>query len=310
MLAAGFVLWARGVPLAVPPGPATGRLLHGARQAKHAAHVAAKRTRRGARAAKFDVATVLFRDVERLRPYRYRTGRYPGSFLEHTEAPEGPRQVPERVFVVWTGGNALTPNRERGLAALRSRLEVPLVLVTPHTLDEWLVADHPLHPAYEHLSLVHRSDYLRAYLLHHHGGGYVDVKEPRGSWRAAFARAAADPDRWLTSYRTTHANWIGKLPGRLGLDILVHHRLMVGKGSLIARSRTPLTAEWLAAMDRLLDATVERLEHHPGGVYGDDPLYPLSWTDLLGRVLDPLTLKYLAHVGHDDDLLLDFHGYR
>ena len=50
--------------------------------------------------------------------------------------------------------------------------------MTPANLQDWVVAGHPLHPAYNDLSLVHRSDYLRAYLLHHHGGGYCDLKRP------------------------------------------------------------------------------------------------------------------------------------
>lgn len=285
------------------------RPLDVARQAKHLGFVASKRGRRWARKSKFDLATVVFRDVGRLRPYAYRPRRYADTFLAEDVDPGGASDFPRRVFCVWAGDNPLTENRSRSLREIEQRIGLPVVLVTPATVDEWLVPGHPLHPAYEHLSLVHRSDYLRGYLMHHHGGAYVDIKRPLGSWAPSFEQMAQDSHTWVTSYWTSHANWIGKLPGTLGRDILVHYRLMFGKGGFMMRSHTPLTAAWLAQMDAILDARSDELTARPGGVFGADG-YPLSWTDLLGRVLDPLTLKFHAHVRRDDRMLLDFDHYR
>jgi hypothetical protein len=114
----------------------------------------------------------------------------------------------------------------------------------------------------------------------------------------------------VTSYPTTEANWVGKLRGRLGFDIVVRYGLMFGKCAFIMRSHTPLTAAWMAQMDAVLDAHEALLAQHPGGVFGDSSHYPLSWTDLLGRVLDPLTLKHHTHVRYDDRMLLRFEDYR
>ncbi|MCV7515063.1 hypothetical protein M3D16_001135 [Micrococcus luteus] len=33
--------------------------------------------------------------------------------------------------------------------------------------------------------------------------------------------------------------------------------------------------------------------------------YPASWTDLLGKVYQPLQLKYFHHIRVDDDLLVE-----
>lgn len=281
-----------------------------ARRAKHATFVTQKRGRRWARKAKFDLATVAFRDVERLRPYAYRPERYADTFLAKDVSPGGESEFPRRVFTLWTGDNPLTTNRTANLELIEQRIGLPLQLVTPANLGEWVVPGHPLHPAYEHLSLIHRSDYLRGYLMHHHGGAYVDVKQPLGSWSASYEQMAADPEAWVASYRTTEANWIGKLRGRLGRDVLVRHRLMFGKGAFLMRSHTSLTAEWLTEMDRLLDGALDPLvTASSGSIYGAEG-YPLSWTDLLGRVLDPLTLKHHEHVRYDDRLLLDFTNYR
>jgi hypothetical protein len=87
--------------------------------------------------------------------------------------------------------------------------------------------------------------------------------------------------------------------------------MMFGKSSFLMRSHTPLTAEWMDEMHRRMDAASPLLAAcSAAGIYGEGADYPFGWTDLLGRVLDPLTLKYHAHVRHDDRLLLDFTDYR
>ncbi len=284
--------------------------VHVLRQLKHQGFVFWKRFRFRYTRFRFAVITVVARIYSPLRPYRYRPERYRRSFLNR-KPPEihAESKLPRRVFVIWTGENPLTPNRERNLEQLRSRLGVPVELVTPQNLDEWLAPDHPLHDAYQHLSLVHRSDYLRAYLLHHHGGGYCDIKAPLVSWLSAFDRIEADPDAWLASYQELNASSAVRLAGRLGVDIAMHHRRLVGMGGMLARSHTPFTAEWLREVERRLDYFAPQVQEFPGGVRGDVVGYPVSWTDLLGKIYHPLQLKYLDHVRQDQDLLLDFTEY-
>ncbi|WP_297623880.1 hypothetical protein [Nocardioides sp.] len=269
-----------------------------------------KRARRAYRHGKFAVATAAFRDMERIHPYAYRPERYSDTFLATDVEVRGTSAFPRQVFALWTGSNPMSENRSRNLEAIKESIGLPLELVTPATLHRWLVPGHPLHPAYEQLSLIHRSDYLRGYLMHHHGGAYVDIKLPLASWEPAWRQMADDPAAWVTSYRADHADWIGKLPGRLGRDLLVRYRLMFGKGGFMMRSYTPITASWVEQMHRVLDSRLDALSEHPGGVFGDAGGYPLGWTDLLGRILDPLTLKYADHVRFDERLLLDFHDYR
>lgn len=59
---------------------------------------------------------------------------------------------------------------------LREWIGLPVELVTPKNLSDWVLPQHPLHRAYENLSLVCCSKYLRVSLTHHHGGGYCDLK--------------------------------------------------------------------------------------------------------------------------------------
>lgn len=281
-----------------------------ARRCKHAAFMVRKRSRKKYRDVKFEYATHVFKNVELVAPFRYRPNRYGGTFLARDVEPGAASAFPRGVFAVWTGSNDLTPARRRNLQHLEHGLGLPLVLITPDNLDEWVVEGHPLHPAYPHLALMHRADYLRAYLMHHHGGGYVDIKRPLHSWHDSYEEMSRDRDAWVTGYTTTHTSWIGKLRGRLGLDILVRYRLMFGKCGFLMRSHTPLTAEWLAEVERLLDRRLDELRAAPATWAYGGPGYPLSWHDVLTRVLDPLTLKHHQRVRLDDRLLLEFEDYR
>ena len=78
------------------------------------------------------------------------------------------------IYCFWTGTNEMNETRLNGLNKLRSVSGCNVVLITPDNLNDFLI--EPLHPAYKYLSLVHRSDYLRAYFMHYHGGGYSDIK--------------------------------------------------------------------------------------------------------------------------------------
>lgn len=288
----------------------TNHILQPLRTAKHRGFIAVKRTLWASRAVRFEALTLAARGIELWRPYRYDPARYRRSFLVRSApAADGESALPRRVFVLWTGTNELSANRQRNLDRLREKLGVPVEFVTPATLDRWVVEGHPLHPAYESLSLVHRSDYLRAYLLHHHGGGYADLKAPVSSWAGAFDSAAEDPKAWVTGFREISAASVVRMPGTLGADIALNHRRLVGTCAFFVRSHTPFTAEWLREVERRLDYYAPQAREHPGGVRGETVGYPVSWTDLLGKIFQPLQLKYLEHVRIDNRLLLDFEDY-
>lgn len=285
--------------------------LHLARQTKHAGFVASKRLGRAYTAARWQVITTAAGPYSKVRPYEFSRDRYRRSFLARVAPPiEQPSELPRRVFAVWTGENELTPTRARNLERLEASLGIEVELVTPSNLHKWVVPDYPLHPSYQHLSLVHRSDYLRAYLLHHHGGGYTDIKARTSSWVRAFDETELDRDVWVCGYRELTAQSPVRLSGALGRDIALHHERLVGNGAFIARSHTPLTAEWVREVDRRMDYYADQLAEFPGGDRGEVVGYPVSWTRLLAGVFQPLQLKYLEHVRIDDSLLLEFADYQ
>ena len=90
-----------------------------------------------------------------------------------------------RIFCLWTDKNIMSEDRYNALSSIKnSCLEV--IFVNRENLSSWVVENSPLHPAYNYLSSVHKADYLRCYLMHHHGGGYTDIKVIENSWLLPF----------------------------------------------------------------------------------------------------------------------------
>lgn len=116
-----------------------------------------------------------------LLPYTYNPERYPHSFLLRScpsEEVAPTAEVPRSIFVLWTGDNQLSQNRRRSLTGIQETIHTQVHFLTPNNLGDWVTSGHPLNPFYNRLSLTHRSDYLRAYLMHYYGGGYTDLKRP------------------------------------------------------------------------------------------------------------------------------------
>ena len=84
------------------------------------------------------------------------------------------------VYCFWTGTNPMSDNRKRCLQNLKNQIGVPVQLITPDNLGDYLLPAYPLHPSYQLLSETHRADYLRTYFMNFYGGGYTDIKEQTG----------------------------------------------------------------------------------------------------------------------------------
>ncbi|MFC7361106.1 hypothetical protein [Nocardioides astragali] len=239
----------------------------------------------------------------------YTVARPPRSELVH-DLPVEP--APRRIFCLWTGVNPMSPNRVRAMGEIRrlNEPEVEVVLVTPRTLADWVVPDHPLHPAYEDLALIHRSDYLRTYLMHHHGGGYSDVKAARASWAGPFKALEGDPEAWMLGYPEVSYRVVAPAPKRLHRQLQVHYARLLGNGAYIARPRTPLTRAWLSEAERRLDLWRDDIARAPGEVSSGPPGYPVPFYGLLGEIFHPLCLRFHEHLRQDPRLVPQLHDYK
>lgn len=252
--------------------------------------------------ARQHVADRVHRGMAAAIPYQFSYGRYPHTFLER-KAPAAISQTPVArvIYVLWTGGNAMSQNRVRNLARLRD-LDVPVDLVTERDLDRIVKDGAPIHPSYPDLSLIHRSDYLRAYLMHNHGGAYSDIKPPAPRWGHAFDRLEVSPDLDVIGPPELGAVAVAPLTGRLGRNLRRYHRLAISTNTYVCRPGSAFTAEWLREVERRLDYYACALSESPGNTLGNNPGYPVPWTALLGDVFHPLCLKHHERIGRDDSL--------
>lgn len=243
--------------------------------------------------------------ASRVSPADFWYGRYPNTFLERRPPRDlgGERLLPRRLWVCWTGPNRMSDARQRGLERIRQvNPDVRIDLVTADNVSDFVVSGHPLHPAYEYLSYTHRSDYLRAYLLHHHGGAYGDIKPMYDSWSRHFD-TLEQTDAWLMGPVVRSPYEVGANRGKLGGHLRRYHSRLITGGAIVARAHTPLTAEWMREVDRLMTYAAPALEEfpHDDQGHGLHPGYPLGWMELLGEILQPLLLKHHEYVVIDRD---------
>lgn len=284
---------------------------------KHQALVTRKTARRGALKLRDMAYTAYDRkvpysfDVDR---HRNEYGELPRMYFLHRDPPKLPlnyRQADPQLFCLWTGTQPLPKARKDGLQSLREKnTGIDVITVTPENIDRFIVPEHPIPREYYNLSLVHRSDYLRAYLMHHHGGAYSDIKRVNCGFQRALDALNSDPDAWLIGYRERGSDRVGGRDARLGPELRRRFRSLAGAGAFACRPRTPFTAEWLREIERRLAYYSEELAMNPGDTFGRNAGYPIQWIELGMDVMYPLELKYFEHVRFDDSILPELGGHR
>lgn len=216
-------------------------------------------------------------------------------------SPSGP--APEILWAVWAGTNPMTPHKVRLWEQLQEvNSDLDCILVTPDNLQEFVDGDAPIHPAYEYLSAVHKSDYLRAYLMHHHGGAYADIKPGiRGFKEALIDPLNADEELWamgpeaLPHHTSPAVGPLGEVQERF-----VTHQLF--PAAFACKPGSSFTAEWFAEVTRRMNYYADVLESHPAAdPFGSNDDYPVPWVALCGQVMCPLCLKYTDHVKTIED---------
>ena len=251
-------------------------------------------------------------------PYHYDATRYPDSFLDM--AAEFPctkdisKPVDRVIYIFWTGDNEITPNRMAGIRSMEEKCGVPVILITPDNLQEYILKDDPIPEAYQHLSLNHRSDYLRSYFMYHHGGGYADIKTYYHSWVRAFDKLDASLNAYAIGYPEIGFEGAANhgLPeGNLKKDLHYHWRYLIGNGAFICRPHTRMAAEWHTAVKNRLIAYSDQLCAHPAqDFFGKNADYPIPWGGMQGEIFHPFCLKYHEKLLKDKALMPSFENYR
>jgi len=243
--------------------------------------------------------------------YSYNEDKYPDTFLSNspkiTETNLLP--FPHVIYVFWTGNNAMSENRLAGVNSLIEKSGVEVKVITTQNLDSFILTDYPLHPAYEYLSLVHKSDYLRCYFMHHYGGGYADIKKCTKSWISAFEQLQ-NSDKWLLGYREIKSRALAKVDGQIGADMKRHFLFVIGNCAYIYRPYSPFTQDWYQELHKRMDNYEQALVQNPGNVMGNNEGYPIPWTNILGDIFHPLCLKYMDKLYFSNIIKPIFTNYR
>ena len=195
------------------------------------------------------------------------------------------------VYVLWTGNNDMSLNRQKCYDSIVKNIGVKVMLITPKNINTFILKDHPFHPAYKYLSHVHKSDYLRTYLMHHYGGGYSDIKQTDTNWNDYFDNLN-NSDNWCNGYTEISGG-----SASLDKDIQQHYSKYIGNCSYIFKPYTPLTYSWYNKLHIKLDKSLEKLKKQ--GINNNSREDILPWAFLLGEHFHDCIKPYTDKVLHD-----------
>lgn len=208
-----------------------------------------------------------------------------------------------KIYCIWSGNNIMSNNRKKGLLSLIYNSGCHIDLITPDTIKTIEKSQYPIHPAYEYLSLTHKSDYIRAYIMHHYGGGYTDIKYINFNWIPYF-RLLDMSNYMFIGYKEITSKHIASDD----INIRNNFSMICGCSHFIMKPYSDFTYEWINILSNILDSKLDLLKQNPGhyhpravfgGVHQEDNLYkdskyPLIWNEILGRIVHPLMYKYIG----------------
>lgn len=162
------------------------------------------------------------------------------------------------------------------------------LLVTVDNLHQFIHPSRPLHKAYEYLTPVHKSDYLRPYFGYFYGGGYMDIKPCLGSWERGWndLMQNRNPLIFMNSYANPDK---GCVPEQLGEEIQNAYASLPYVSIYLTRKHNPVMLQWLDEADKILDEKFEILKTNPAQSLFDKKEdgngYPIEWNEIGARIL-------------------------
>lgn len=210
----------------------------------------------------------------------------------------------------------MNDSRELSFQMLIEHIGVPVCLIGPENIGQFILQDSPLHASFPYLSAVHQSDFIRVYLLHHYGGAWHDVKATKVSFEKVW-QGFSDSEVYL----------IGK-PEIEGGPARIHDeegkwmpdfwKDLISVVSWVGRPKTPFSKALLEKMESFLEENMELLKKYPGKhprekkiethnifsknlkkltykIQGRNVNYPLPWT-VFGNIFHPLNYKFRKNI--------------
>lgn len=222
-------------------------------------------------------------------------------------------KMQRKLYMFWTGNNQPSNARIRAVNATMQSCNVEFILKVGDSVHELELPEYPFHEAYNYLSLTHKADYLRCYVMHHYGGGYADIKIWDFDWNPYFD-ALENSDRWAIGHRELSPDGVAIVPNDpLATVIKASYENLIGNCGYIFKPNTPFTTEWKKQLHLKLDSKLEELRsnpsRHPQDVInarfmdGTISRYPLRWAEILGEIFHKLCYQ------NQDKLIPDLPRY-
>lgn len=281
-----------------------------ARGVKHRAFVALKHARSMSNRVKNCVDDRRWAALQRKRPFVYSARGFPHTFLARA-SPEGEViAAPPILWAIWFG-DAPNARRQKSLDELQRQAGLELRVIRDPS--EIVVPGAPFHSAFHDLHAVHKSDYVRAYLMHHYGGIYADVKRFPRSLNPVLRQLNDDAGKLVAGYREVTSEYVPDLAHELGRAIRRHYRAVMGPSGFVCRPRSQFTAEWMRELHARLDYYSGSLREADAAAcdpYAAPDAYPIRWSEILGDIIQPLSMKHQCHMYFTDAIRPELAGYR
>lgn len=216
--------------------------------------------------------------------------------------------VPRVVFIFWFSNKEylieFTVRRYNALQSLINNIKVPVIIITNENYKNWEVNDHPIHEGFSYLSGNHKSDYLRAYILYHYGGGYHDIKWREKSWENEWEKFSND-NIWIIGRREIRSDNIGYNPLKNEQWVQNEYLKLITFGWVICRQKNEYLKILLNKINNILTDKLEELKYNPAPnsrcgncVNCSENDYPLRWLELMGEISHPLQLNYTQYIDY------------
>lgn len=223
--------------------------------------------------------------------------------------------VPFVIWCYWEGGE-MNKNRSLSFSYLQKNIGVPVCLITPQNISKFLLPEYPLPESLTYASIVHRSDFIRAYLMHFYGGGWHDIKATLVSFADCW-ELFKDENIYLIG-RPESFKGAAKVSNENGIYMPDVAADLVSVPAWIARGNTALSKTIYQNLQALFLKNADLLKKgpakHPREKYikpknffhklaillkylysGRNPKYPLPWT-VFGNIFHPAVYKFRNHV--------------
>ncbi len=223
--------------------------------------------------------------------------------------------IPKVIWCYWAGG-PMNPSRAKSFELLVANIGVPVCLINKENVASFIHEKHRLHPAFKYLSAVHQSDYLRAYFLHHYGGGWHDIKATQMNFEKVWDHFS-DQNVFLVG-KPEEKGGPAKVFDRAGRWMPDYWQELVSAIAWVGKPNTPFSYDLLKNMGAHLDLNFELLKKFPGvhprekkiearnalvkffktldfRLKGKNPNYPLQWT-FFGNFFHPLNYLYKKNI--------------